>query len=117
MSNQIGFQGRKVWLGFNPRIGVCNGCRAVVPFDCDRTEMHHEEYDPDNILSHTIEYCRGCHGITRRKEQKKKAHLIRVPYSAYLKIQVLQNPRETYDDVINRAIDYYLEKEHKQRHG
>jgi hypothetical protein len=104
MINQIGFRGRKVWLGYDPRSGVCNGCRAVAPFDCDITHMHHEEYDPNDVLSHTIEYCPKCHGITRRKEQKKKTKLIRLSGKTYLKIQALQRPRESYDDVVKRAM-------------
>ena len=45
----------------NPRIGVCNLCRAVVPFDSKRTDLHHLKYNDDSPLKDTIELCIGCH--------------------------------------------------------
>lgn len=57
------FKGRNLKLGSNPRIGVCNLCRAVRLFDCKRTAMHHDEgrYDDNNPLRYTIESCPRCH--------------------------------------------------------
>jgi uncharacterized protein YeaO (DUF488 family) len=45
------------------RGGVCNWCRAVVPFDCKMTNMHHDEnkYDEYNPIKYTIEICVRCH--------------------------------------------------------
>ncbi len=59
------FKGKQILLQYNPKIGVCNLCRKVVPFDCKRTNMHHEEYDNTDPLKHTIEICVGCHCKTR----------------------------------------------------
>lgn len=44
-----------------PRIGVCNMCRAVVPFDCYRTHTHHTEYNINDLSKNTIELCPACH--------------------------------------------------------
>lgn len=55
------FKGKRLHLQFCPRIGVCNFCRAVVPFDCKRTHLHHEQYDDSDPMKHTIEICISCH--------------------------------------------------------
>ena len=44
-----------------PRIGVCNLCRAVVPFDTKKTLLHHEKYDDDDKRANTLEICLSCH--------------------------------------------------------
>lgn len=43
------------------RTGVCNLCRSVVPFDCQRTHIHHEEYHNDDLTKDTMEICPKCH--------------------------------------------------------
>lgn len=58
---RINFKGRRIYLEENPRIGVCNLCRNVVPFDCERTAMHHEKYDESEPLKYTLEVCTICH--------------------------------------------------------
>lgn len=58
---------KRVILKENPKVGVCNFCRGVVPFDCHRTSMHHEYYDQDNPLKGAIECCDKCH----RKQHKR----------------------------------------------
>jgi hypothetical protein len=52
----------------DPRIGVCNFCRAVRGIDCKQTHMHHDNdrYDVTNPLKYAIELCVSCH----RKEGK-----------------------------------------------
>ncbi len=65
------FKERIIMLKADPRNGVCNLCRAVVPFDCGRTQMHHEEYDDTNPLAHTIEICSSWH-IKKHPEIIKK---------------------------------------------
>ena len=60
-SKRINFQGKQTFLGYNPRIGVCNICRAVYPFDTSLTHMHHESYHKDNPLKDSIEMCIRCH--------------------------------------------------------
>lgn len=63
------FKDKKVLAERPVRIGVCNWCRAVVPFDCKRTNIHHEVYDDSDVLKHSIEVCASCHGVeTRRKK-------------------------------------------------
>lgn len=118
MTNQIGFRGRTKYLHEDPKRGVCNRCRYVLgevhPFSgkvYDVSHMHHEVYDEDNPEAHTIELCPVCHGLTRRKEQKKKFRLIRLPGVVYNKIRKAQRVRESYGDVVDRAIDALLEKE------
>lgn len=62
---RMNYKGKILNLDHNPRIGVCNWCRAVVPFDCMRTGLHHEVYDDANPLKHTIELCNRCHNKTK----------------------------------------------------
>jgi len=57
----ISYKGLDIFLGYDPRIGVCNICRAVRGWDCSKTVMHHELYDDSNPLAHTIEVCIPCH--------------------------------------------------------
>jgi hypothetical protein len=61
LTTRIAFKNKRPIVKFNPRIGVCNLCRAVVGIDCKITHMHHEQYDPENPLKHTIELCVSCH--------------------------------------------------------
>lgn len=70
---RIRFKGRIIDVGFNPYIGVCNWCRAVVKFDCKKTAMHHDDdrYDDLDPLRYTIELCPKCH----RKETIRLAKL------------------------------------------
>ncbi len=68
---RLTYKGKVVMLKEAPRIGVCNLCRAVVPFDCGRTQMHHEEYDDTNPLAHTIEACPRCHIETKNFDTEK----------------------------------------------
>jgi hypothetical protein len=30
MTNQLTYKGRTIQLDYEPRVGVCNGCRAVI---------------------------------------------------------------------------------------
>ena len=59
--NRFMFKDKEIWIGFNPRTGICNWCRAVVGIDCKKTELHHELYDESNTLANTIELCTSCH--------------------------------------------------------
>jgi hypothetical protein len=58
---RIAFKGRIVMLKEPPRIGVCNLCRAVVPFDCKLTHMNHYQYHEDDPLKDALESCVSCH--------------------------------------------------------
>ena len=55
------YKNRNIHLDYEPRIGVCNWCRAVAPFDTKMTHIHHEQYDDNNPSKHTIEICVECH--------------------------------------------------------
>lgn len=58
---RIRYRGQYIRVKENPRIGVCNLCRAVFPFDCSKTDMHHEKYYDDDKLKGAIEICNRCH--------------------------------------------------------
>ena len=58
---QMYFKNKSITLKFNPRIGVCNLCRAIAGLDCKITHIHHEKYDQNDPLKHTIELCPRCH--------------------------------------------------------
>lgn len=62
------------YLSKDPKIGVCNWCRAVTPFDCNRTSLHHDEnrYNINNPLQYTIEICDSCHMKESRRLQRFK---------------------------------------------
>ncbi len=55
------YKGKRILLKENPRVGVCNLCRAVVPFDSKETHLHHEQYHDDDPLKDAIEICASCH--------------------------------------------------------
>jgi hypothetical protein len=40
-----------------PRKGICERCGVTNK----RTNLHHEEYDDNNPLAHTVELCASCH--------------------------------------------------------
>ena len=62
-SRRLTFEDKVLHVKENPRIGVCNMCRAVFPFDCVKTDMHHEKYNKNNPLKDTLELCPNCHII------------------------------------------------------
>jgi hypothetical protein len=57
------YRNKKKQAKSDVRIGVCNWCRAVVPFDTRETHTHHDGnlYDDSNPLRYTIEICESCH--------------------------------------------------------
>jgi hypothetical protein len=64
-------KGRQFCFPHEIRVGVCNFCRAVVPFDARQTQRHHiNAVDYDDILKDTIELCAKCH----RRERKSNTH-------------------------------------------
>lgn len=68
---RLRFKDRRIVLDVALRIGVCNWCRAVVPFDCKLTHMHHERYNPDNPKEGTIEVCITCHHKETHRLQRE----------------------------------------------
>jgi hypothetical protein len=69
---RIWYGGRQVYVEEEHKIGVCNWCRAVAPFDCKYTGRHHELYDNKDPMKHTIEICFACHRTTFKKRGKNK---------------------------------------------
>lgn len=71
---RLRFKDKILFMDAPIRIGVCNYCRAVVPFDCKHTHMHHESYHEDQPLKDTIELCESCHHKipTLRKRGRSK---------------------------------------------
>ena len=63
--NQIRFKDKKIYLGFNPKTGVCSLCRYQ-----GKTHMHHIKYHPEDPLKDTIELCISCHNTQRRLQSK-----------------------------------------------
>lgn len=53
---RITFKNKRVYITFNPRTGICTNCGKQ-----GKTNMHHEKYDENNPLNHTIELCVSCH--------------------------------------------------------
>lgn len=80
---RIGFRGKEKRMKTERKIGVCNWCRAVVPFDTKRTHMHHDEdrYDENDPERYAIELCMTCHNYeTWRLEREnnkstKRGHI------------------------------------------
>ena len=60
------YKGKTVYVGHNPRKGICTQCGKQ-----KKTVLHHEKYDDDNPLAHTVELCYQCHKITHDKINKK----------------------------------------------
>lgn len=75
---RVQFRKKAVILKTSPRIGVCNLCRAVAPFDCKRTDMHHDYYDEANPLTGTIEVCIPCH---RKSDKMRTQSFYKLWYS------------------------------------
>jgi hypothetical protein len=61
----ISFLGRIVYVGINPRKGVCELCgkKGV-------TDMHHMEYQEDDPLKDTIELCDSCHAYETQAQMR-----------------------------------------------
>jgi hypothetical protein len=60
-AKELYFKTKAVRITYTPRIGVCNWCRAVIPFDTKSTHMHHEAYHDDDPVKDAIELCVSCH--------------------------------------------------------
>lgn len=60
-ARRIKFKDKIIVLDEAPRIGVCNVCRAVVPFDCKATHMNHHEYYESDPRKGALETCPACH--------------------------------------------------------
>jgi len=69
---RITFKGKRFMLKENPRTGICSNCnKSVNNGEIKKTHMHHEKYDENNPLAHTIELCAGCHSKTHARLRKE----------------------------------------------
>lgn len=66
------FKTKQIHVPNDPKTGVCNLCRAVAPFDCQKTNLHHEHYDESDMLKHTIELCPRCHSRITASNPRRK---------------------------------------------
>lgn len=55
------YKGTLVVVDYDIKVGICNFCRKVVPFDTPYTILHHESYYDEDPTRDTIESCTGCH--------------------------------------------------------
>lgn len=74
---RIRFKDKRIYFPFKIRDGICSICGKKYPEDLDRrTILHHEKYDEQNPLNHTIEVCLSCHNRIhnemRRNEKIKR---------------------------------------------
>lgn len=67
---RFNYKGKLAYLPKTPRKGICSQCGAVRGIDCKRTSLHHQEYDDNDILAHTIELCNSCHTKHHRSLNK-----------------------------------------------
>lgn len=60
----IGYFGKRMSIGFNPRTGVCMRCgKSVAQGQIKKTNMHHIAYIPIMVWACTVEVCLSCHNI------------------------------------------------------
>jgi hypothetical protein len=76
---RIRFKDKRFLLKQQPRIGVCNTCRAIVnQVDaqlgalCKKTDMNHFAYDSENPLKHTLEQCTSCHRHFHKNNKRRQ---------------------------------------------
>ena len=55
----LNYRGRRILFTRPIRSGICSYCGKYRGHN--GTAMHHERYDDDDPLAHTIELCRSCH--------------------------------------------------------
>lgn len=58
---RIKFLGVQIPVPVNPRKGICVVCGKTVQENGRQLSMHHDSYDPNNILADTRELCNECH--------------------------------------------------------
>ena len=61
MATRVTFRNRRTITHQMRRVGVCNLCRAVLPFDCLKTDLNHYTYNDNNPLEGILETCVSCH--------------------------------------------------------
>lgn len=69
---QINFLGKHIRLKKNPRTNICTKCGHKYPEELkQQTSIHHEIYDRQNPLAHTIELCKPCHNRLHNTLRRK----------------------------------------------
>lgn len=59
---KVRFHDKQIPTGTQFRKDECSECKRKIGIDeIKRTNMHHERYDINNPLSHTVELCIRCH--------------------------------------------------------
>lgn len=123
----IKYKGKSIYLSYVPRIGVCNWCRSVAPFDTELTQLHHDEdrYDDDHPLRYTIEICDSCHASETnrlryvRKMSKIGAYCRRCS-GTDTRISYTGNPRWLfnkygYEVLCMRCYDHFRKQKYDKR--
>ena len=122
------YKGQTIILDHNPRIGVCNLCRAISgEVDAQRDKiydkrhaLHHEQYDNNDILAHTMEVCAACHrAIENQKEvsrfgmwhkNERRIETLWIKRQTKEKLKQLGTSGNDNDDVIFTLIEFWEEK-------
>ena len=71
-SRSIDFLGERITFPFSIRDNVCSDCGKRYPEELkQQTRLHHEKYDAENPLAHTIELCHSCHRKLHASKRKR----------------------------------------------
>lgn len=71
------YKDKRLRIKREPRVGVCNLCRAVAPFDCNKTFLHHEIYDDSAPTANVLEVCGRCHNYEGKRLKQFMKHRLR----------------------------------------
>ena len=63
----VSYKGKTIPLDFEPRTGICLDCGKYG----EHNQLHHEAYDDNDPLNHTVELCQSCHGFRHRKARMR----------------------------------------------
>ena len=82
-AREVYYRRARIWLGWNPRRGVCEACgKTVKKKQITRSNMHHHRYayttnqvrkNPKLALHHTSELCYPCHRLADAIRQIEEA--------------------------------------------
>jgi hypothetical protein len=124
MTKTISFKGKIVYLDSDPRIGVCTRCRYVVGQIhkvtgkvYKNTHLHHEQYDENNAVAHTIELCSPCHRKADFEEYNKTKRperfwTVRIEDDTHQLLHEAGKHGESFDQILKRLLDEYEKRHH-----
>jgi hypothetical protein len=132
MTNTIGFKGQTIHLDSEPRIRVCNRCRYVVgeghPITgkvYTKTHRHHEVYDYNDPMAHTIELCPPCHRIADFENYVTKSNMARllvvIPdelekrLREHIQVRYKGKKQGFITYTVTEAIERYLQEEERKK--